>query len=210
MKKSGLFTPRNILLLAAVGTAAASGAALAIQWQKAQLGRRVSKDVVAFLKLHGSVVDDHMIQGGPVIVPMKVDDAVVNTVNTILRDLSNHAQKKRTSDQQRQEGFDEVGESGLVNEKSAGNPTIEEPMEEPVREERRVERPAAVIRAASGSPKRGNPAATLYNKSLEDSPASQLGEFVPENAKRGNNTNDRQSGDFSYVPYSPEKPKINS
>lgn len=75
------------------GVALVSTGVLYTQWKHASLGRRVSGDVVDFLKTHGATVSGKKIMGGPVSVPMDVDDAVVSTVDTILKDISRRASR---------------------------------------------------------------------------------------------------------------------
>lgn len=66
-----------------------------MQWKHASLGRKVSGDVVDFLKMHGATVSGGKIVGGPVSVPMEVNEAVVSTVDTILKDISSRATRSR-------------------------------------------------------------------------------------------------------------------
>lgn len=82
------FKWEHLLVAILGGAAVASSGLLFFQWKHAALGRRVSGDVVDFLKRHGSVVSGGRVAGGPVTASMVVDEAVVNTVDTILRDIT--------------------------------------------------------------------------------------------------------------------------
>jgi hypothetical protein len=64
-----------------------------VQWKHASLGRRLSGDVVDFLKVHGARVNGKRIVGGPVSVPMDVDEAVVSTVDAVLKDITRRASR---------------------------------------------------------------------------------------------------------------------
>jgi hypothetical protein len=85
----------ELIALAAAGSiAVVTGGMLVVQWKHAALGRRISNDVVDFLKLHGAVVAGKNISGGPVTVPMTIDQAVVGTIDTIIKDINVRAMSK--------------------------------------------------------------------------------------------------------------------
>jgi hypothetical protein len=110
------------------GAALVSTGMLYTQWKHASLGRRVSGDVVDFLKTHGATVNGKKIVGGPVSVPMDVDEAVVSTVDTILKDISRRATRPpRAGQQQQQAAQDQVlppsGGGGMPTPSSGGRPS---------------------------------------------------------------------------------------
>lgn len=88
----GSFVKWEHVAMAVLGGAAlVSSGILFVKWKDAALGRKVSEDVVGFLKHHGATVEGKKISGGFVTVQMSVDEAVVNTVDTILNDISRKA-----------------------------------------------------------------------------------------------------------------------
>lgn len=82
-------------MIALGGAALITGGMLLMQWKHATMGRKISKDLVAFLKMHGAQVDGDQISGGPITVPMSVDEAVIGTVDTIIRDVNGRTGPKR-------------------------------------------------------------------------------------------------------------------
>ena len=87
------FTWEHGVMIALCGAALISGGLLMVQWKPAMMGRRVKKDLVTFLKAHGAQVEGDKISGGPVTIPMTVDEAVVGTIDTIITDINNRTKK---------------------------------------------------------------------------------------------------------------------
>lgn len=88
------FTWEHGAMLLLGGAAIISSGMLLVQWKHATMGRRVSKDVVTFLQKHGAQINGKKISGGPVTIPMNVDEAVVGTIDTIISDINNRTSKK--------------------------------------------------------------------------------------------------------------------
>lgn len=103
-KGGGKVNWQQVMIAVLGGAAVATGGMLYFQWRHASLGRKLSGDVIDFLKRHGAVVDGVTISGGPVTVPMKVDDAVINTIDTILRDITHRSQPKPAGGKQPSSG----------------------------------------------------------------------------------------------------------
>lgn len=101
-KKHNGFTWEHAAILILGGAAIVSSGLLYTQWKHAAVGRKISGDVVDFLKLHGAQVSGKKILGGPVSVPMDLDEAVISTVDTILGDITHRA--KRPPSQQPDQG----------------------------------------------------------------------------------------------------------
>lgn len=92
-KNHGAFKIRweHIAMAVLGGVAFASTGVLYMQWKHASLGRKLSKDVLEFLVQHGAIVHGKKIMGGPVSVQMETSEAVISTVDTILKDISRRA-----------------------------------------------------------------------------------------------------------------------
>ena len=89
-------TWKNIALIALGGIAVASTTMLVIQWRPAALGRHVQGDVLNFLKANGSVVSDRVVSGGVVVSPMPIQEAVANTVGSLLQNMNAAIRKRST------------------------------------------------------------------------------------------------------------------
>jgi hypothetical protein len=89
--------PWEYVALAVLGGATViTGTFLAVQWKHAAVGRKVQKGVVDFLTHYGASVHGKTISGGPLNAPVTVDEAVVGTVNTMIKDVHGRvAQSKR-------------------------------------------------------------------------------------------------------------------
>ena len=87
------FTWEHGVMLALGSAALISSGLLWFQWKPATMGRRVKKDLVSFLKVHGAQVDGNKISGGPVTIPMTVDEAVVGTIDTIISDINSRTKR---------------------------------------------------------------------------------------------------------------------
>jgi hypothetical protein len=106
----------HVAMAVLCGAALTSSGMLYVQWKHAALGRRVSGDVVNFLKHHGATVEGVKVSGGPVMVPMSVDEAVVSTIDTILRDITRKAAGSAKPHQQHQQ------QDAQPHQASAGGP----------------------------------------------------------------------------------------
>lgn len=94
------------------GAAVISTGLLYTNWKSATLGKKVSGNVVDFLKHHGATVKEGKIVGGPVTILMDTDEAVVNTVDAILRDITKKAniqQQQQAQHPKNGEDSDDVG-----------------------------------------------------------------------------------------------------
>lgn len=86
----------GVVLLGAV--AVGSTAMLAYQWRHAKLGRAVQTKVVDFLKMHGATMTDKRhIAGGPVTVPITVEEAVLGTIDQVIRDINADVRAKKAA-----------------------------------------------------------------------------------------------------------------
>ena len=85
------FSWEHIALVALGGAAVVSSGLLMVQWKHAQVGRRVTGDVLDFLQMCDAKVQGKFIVGGPVTVPMKIDDCIVSTVDTMIKDFHDRA-----------------------------------------------------------------------------------------------------------------------
>jgi len=110
------FTWEHGALLLLGGAALISGTMLWFQWKPATIGRRVRGDLVTFLKKHGAQVDGNKISGGPVTIPMTLDDAVVGTIDTIISDINTRAAKRGPAGS--------VGQAGSAGQGHARTPEI--------------------------------------------------------------------------------------
>jgi hypothetical protein len=92
------------------GAAVISTGLLYSNWKSATLGKKVSGNVVDFLMHHGATVKEGKIVGGPVTIPMDTDEAVVNTVDAILRDITKKAniQQRQTQNPRNGDDADDV------------------------------------------------------------------------------------------------------
>jgi hypothetical protein len=149
---------------------------LAMQWKHAKLGRKIQTDVLDFLKLHGSVITDRHISGGFITAPaMDINEAVVATVETIIRDLNAEVKKKMSAPQPRQQQQD-------PDDYSIPGPADKMPDEFP--EPQISGKTGAVVKKALESPGPGQV-------------KERFGDFEMLGAQTGGDQ------DFSYIPPSP-------
>ena len=121
------FNWEHVAIAVLGGAALVSTGILYTQWKHASLGRRISGDVVDFLKVHGAKVSGKKIAGGPVSVPMDVDEAVVSTVDAVLKDITRRATRAPRSGQDQQpQQQDQVlppSEGAMPTPSSGGRPS---------------------------------------------------------------------------------------
>ena len=114
----------HIVMMVLGGAAVLSTGMLVSQWRFASVGRKVSGDVVEFLKHHGASVEGDVIVGGPVSVPMRVGDAVISTVDTLLLDISRKAREPvAQSHHRRSAGSDDSGGESRASPSRSPRPT---------------------------------------------------------------------------------------
>lgn len=113
---------KNIALIALGGIAVASTTMLVIQWRPAALGRHVQGDVLNFLKANGSVVSDRVVSGGVVVSPMPIQEAVANTVGSLLQNMNAAIRKRTTVKPQPQQVVEDEPEYEVSGESSSKKP----------------------------------------------------------------------------------------
>jgi len=92
--------PWEYIALAALGGATiVTGTMLAVQWKHASVGRKVENDVVSFLKHYGATINGKKISGGPINVPVTVEEAVTGTVNSMIKDVHARVAAKKAHQQ---------------------------------------------------------------------------------------------------------------
>jgi hypothetical protein len=211
----------RVALVALGGAAVVASGLLLVQWRHAVVGRRVSRDVVDFLKHHGAAIDGEFIVGGPVSVPMKVDAAVVGTVDTLLRDITRHAASAAPAKDDRRQGAQSSGDEAAVAAAAVGSRA-----HRPKKGSRvGASAPPAATREEGGRPKfpepmlsgkTGLPVAAREEDEDggEDGPRSlppSLNEPQGGRGQGGGGSHSDQENDFSYQPPMPPgmKPPAN-
>ena len=129
---------KTLALVTVGGVAAVSTTLLAMQWKHASLGRKVQNDVVDFLKLHGSVVSDRHISGGFITAPkLAINEAVISTIETIIKDLNTEVRKRQQSSSSPPAPQHQPSEATMSSTRPSEfpEPTISGKTGEPVRRE---------------------------------------------------------------------------
>jgi hypothetical protein len=93
----------HVTMAVLCGAAVVSSGMLFMQWKQAAVGRRVSTNVIEFLKQYGSTVNGRTISGGVLLAPLNVDEAVVSTVDFFLTDVARKSAAHQQQQQQQQQ-----------------------------------------------------------------------------------------------------------
>lgn len=86
----------HVALMVLGGVAVASSGMLYFQWSHATVGRRVTSNVIDFLKLSGAKIEGNTIVGGALTAPLPVPAAVTATVSHMIQETAvNLIQRQR-------------------------------------------------------------------------------------------------------------------
>lgn len=101
---------KTIAILTLGGIAVGSTAVLLMNWKSAVTGRKVEELTLNFLRANGSSVSGGYVSGGLVETPLKIDDAVVNTVGNLMHTINNAMAQAESKKRRRQSSPPDVPE----------------------------------------------------------------------------------------------------